>query len=167
MHPGGEGFRGMKRWPIERYIDLGLELVKRYGLGVLVLGGPDEVNLAQIVADAVPNAVSLAGELNLGQTIAILERCSVFVGNDSAPMHMAAAAGVPTVGIFGPTNVTNFRPRGPSVEVLRAGLACSPCFHFAGSHPFWAASHCKVPSCLHAISKQVVLDSIARYVEAD
>jgi ADP-heptose:LPS heptosyltransferase len=88
----------------------------------------------------------------------------LFIGNDSAPMHMAAALGIPTVGIFGPTSVANFRPRGRRVEVVHAGLACSPCFHFVGSHPVWAGSRCRVPSCLHAVSTRPVLEAAARYL---
>ncbi|MDB5073890.1 MAG: glycosyl transferase family 9 [Chloroflexi bacterium] len=164
IHPGGEGFRGMKRWPAARYIGLARALNELHRARILVLGGPEEAELGRAIAAAVPGAHSLAGELNLGQTVAVLERCALFVGNDSAPMHMAAAVGIPTIGIFGPTSVANFRPRGRRVEVVHAGLACSPCFHFVGSHPVWSGSRCRVPSCLHAVSTRRVLDAAARYL---
>jgi ADP-heptose:LPS heptosyltransferase len=166
LHPGGEGFRGMKRWPLARFIGLAHGLTKQHGVRVVVLGGADEVTIAAALARAVPGATSLAGVLNLGQTMAVLERCELFVGNDSAPMHMAAALGVPTVGIFGPTSVANFRPLGARVTIVRAGLACSPCFHFVGSHPVWAGSRCAVPSCLHAVSTHAVVSAANSYLRA-
>lgn len=160
LHPGGEGFRGMKRWPLPRFLVLARALQRRYAARIVVLGGNDEQELARRLVAGVQEAHSLAGRLNLGQTLALLERCMLFVGNDSAPMHMAAALGVPTVGIFGPTNPTNFRPRGPRVRVVRSDLACSPCFNFVGSQPVWGGSRCRVPSCLHALSTQAVLDAV-------
>ena len=156
VHPGGEGFRGMKRWPVERFAEVTRSLVGRLGACVVVLGGADEIELAQGFTSRVTGAVSLAGSLTLGETVAVLERCSLFLGNDSAPLHMAGALGVPTVGIYGPTNPANFRPRGPRVSVVRSSLSCSPCFHFVGSGPVWAGSRCRMPTCLHAVSAAMV-----------
>jgi ADP-heptose:LPS heptosyltransferase len=164
FHPGGEGFRGMKRWPLGRFVEAARALTASHGAAAVVLGGADEVTLASVLAAGVPGCRSLAGQLNLGQTVAVLERCMLFVGNDSAPMHMAAAVGVPTVGIFGPTSPLNFRPRGPRVAVVRAGLGCSPCFHFVGSHSLWTGSRCRVPSCLHAVPPRSVVGAATALV---
>ena len=164
LHPGGEGFRGMKRWPLSRFLALAVALQRRYPATIVVLGGKDELEHAERLVAGVPGALSLAGRLDLGQTLAVLERCMLFVGNDSAPLHMAAALGIPTVGIFGPTDPTNFRPRGVRVRIVRSDLACSPCFHFVGSRPVWAGSRCRVPSCLHAISTRAVLAAVADLV---
>jgi ADP-heptose:LPS heptosyltransferase len=156
VHPGGEGFRGMKRWPVERFAAVTHDLVKRWGARIVILGGADELELAERFKAYVPRALSLAGSLSLSETVAVLERCFLFLGNDSAPLHMAGALGVPTVGIYGPTNPENFRPRGRNVSVVRSTLPCSPCFHFVGSGPVWAGSRCKLPRCLHAISTTMV-----------
>ena len=164
LHPGGEGFRGMKRWPAGRFVALATALAVRYGARVVWLGGSDEMDLAAALEANVPGSLSLAGRLDLGQTVALLERSLLFAGNDSAPMHMAATIGLPTVGIFGPTNPVNFVPRGPRAVVVRSELACSPCFLFAGSHPLWAGSSCRVPSCLHAISVDAVLQTLDEVV---
>ena len=167
VHPGGEGFRGMKRWPVERFVSVASDLAARYQASVVVLGGADELDLAHRFASQVPEALVLAGRLNLGETIAVLERCLLFIGNDSAPLHMAAAVGIPTVGIFGPTSTANFQPRGAQVRVVRSGLPCSPCFHFVGSHPVWAGSRCRVPSCLHALPATAVLAAAGDLLEVE
>jgi ADP-heptose:LPS heptosyltransferase len=159
VHPGGEGFRGMKRWPVERFAEVTHDLIVRWGGRVVILGGADELELAERFRAYVPRALSLVGALSLSETVAVLERCFLFLGNDSAPLHMAGALGVPTVGIYGPTNPENFRPRGRNVSVVRSTLACSPCFHFVGSGPVWAGSRCKSPRCLHTISNTMVRDA--------
>jgi ADP-heptose:LPS heptosyltransferase len=163
LHPGGEGFRGMKRWEAARFAALGDALIGRHGARVVIVGGADEARLAAETAAAMRYpAMVLNGLLSLCQTVALLERCMLFVGNDSAPLHMAGSLGIATVGVFGPTSLVNYRPVGPCVEIARSDLACSPCFHFVGSHPLWAGSRCRVPSCLHALPVDAVLDATAR-----
>ncbi len=68
--------------------------------------------MAQPVLDALPGAVDLVGALSLPEAAACLARCSLFVGNDSGLMHLAAAAGAPTLGLFGPTPPSEYAPRG-------------------------------------------------------
>ncbi len=162
VHPGGEGFRGMKRWPVGRFVEVTRNLVDRRGAHVVILGGADEVELAKRYKAGVPEARSLVGLLTLGETVAVLERSAVFLGNDSAPLHMAGALGIPTVGIYGPTNPANFGPRGQNVSVVRSALPCSPCFHFVGSGPVWAGSRCRSPRCLHAVATKSVERAVDR-----
>jgi ADP-heptose:LPS heptosyltransferase len=163
LHPGGEGFRGMKRWEAARFSALGDRLARRYGARIVIVGGHDELALARDVAAGMREpAVVLNGHVSLSQTVAVLERCYLFVGNDSAPLHMAGSLGIATVGIFGPTSLVNYRPVGPHVEVACSGVACSPCFHFVGSHPLWAGSRCQVPTCLHALAVTSVLHAAER-----
>jgi ADP-heptose:LPS heptosyltransferase len=163
LHPGGEGFRGMKRWEPRRFAVLGDQLAVRHKARVVIVGGRDELALAREVAHMMRRpALALNGQLTLGQTVALLERSYLFVGDDSAPLHMAASLDVATVGIFGPTSLVNYRPAGPYVEVARSGIVCSPCFHFVGSHPVWAGSHCRVPTCLHTLAVDEVIAAAER-----
>jgi len=165
LHPGGEGFRGMKRWDSARFAVLGDRLAERYDARIALIGGRDELALAREVAAAMARPpIVLNGRVSLGQSIALLERCHLFVGDDSAPLHMAGSLDVPTVGIFGPTSVVNYHPAGPYVEVARSGLVCSPCFFFVNSAPVWAGSRCRVPTCLHALSVETVLEAAERAI---
>ena len=71
--------------------------------------------------------LNLAGRTTIMQMAAVLRRCHLFIGNDSGPVHVAAAAGVPVVGFFGPGEYERFKPWGVRHEAIRIGLPCSPC----------------------------------------
>jgi ADP-heptose:LPS heptosyltransferase len=153
IHPGGEGFRGLKRWGSAQFAETARTLAARHGAHVLIFGGPDEVKLAAEVAALIgPAAIALGGKVSLGVATALLERCFLFIGNDSAPLHMAAAAGIPTLGIFGPTNPTNYRPVGRHVAIVRSGIPCSPCFSFVGTTTLFGGSQCQDNQCLKHLS---------------
>lgn len=116
----------LKIWPAQRFIDLSRALAAEgplKGARAVVLGGPDarERPLAQPVIDALPGCLDLCGKLSLPEAAAVLARCALFVGNDSGLMHLAAAAGVPTLGVFGPTPWREYSPAG-----RRTAVAVSP-----------------------------------------
>jgi ADP-heptose:LPS heptosyltransferase len=79
-----------------------------------VIAGPGETEalMANPVLQALPNAIDLVGRVSLPEIAAFLSRADLFVGNDSGLMHLAAAAGAPTIGLFGPTNAVEYGPAG-------------------------------------------------------
>jgi ADP-heptose:LPS heptosyltransferase len=81
----------------------------------VVFGGPGrtEADMAAPLLAALPGAIDLVGGLSLPEVAAGLERAALFVGNDSGLMHLAAAAGAPTIGLFGPTDAATYGPAGP------------------------------------------------------
>jgi ADP-heptose:LPS heptosyltransferase len=112
-----------KIWPAERFVSLYQALAGRLPAArAVVLGGPGaaERQAAQAVLDGLPDAIDLVGRLELPQAAACLKRCALFVGNDSGLMHLAAAAGVPTLGLFGPTPATEYAPAGRCTAVALA-----------------------------------------------
>ena len=92
---------------------------------VAVLGGPGEASAAAAVLDSVPadRRINLVGTEDLPTVAACLKRCALFVGNDSGLMHMAAAAEIPTVGLFGPSRPENYRPWGDLAVAVRTEKA--------------------------------------------
>ena len=117
LHPGGG--RDEKCWPEDRFAALTLQL-RRNGLRSLLVGGrPDLARAGRILVDSAPGTLDATGRLPLGVLLAGLSRCSVFVGNDSGPAHLAAAVGTPAVVLFGPTNPEEWAPLGKSVTVIR------------------------------------------------
>ena len=119
-----------KRWPAERYGALAARALKS-GFQVVVQGSREEAELARAVVRAAPGAVDLAGRLDLPTLGGLIARCAAFVANDSGPMHIARALGVPTLAMFGSTDPGMFEFDGH--RALFAGVECSPCSFFGRS----------------------------------
>jgi len=106
-----------KVWPAERFAaafqSLAASLIP--DAQPVVLGGPGSVEraLAAPLLAALPAALDLVGILSLPEAAAVLERAALFIGNDSGLMHLSAAAGAPTIGLFGPTDAKTYGPAGP------------------------------------------------------
>jgi ADP-heptose:LPS heptosyltransferase len=102
-----------KVWPPERFAALAAALRDRLPR-VAVFAGPGafEASLAAPLLAALPQAIDLTGRLTLSEAAACLARCALFVGNDSGLMHLAAAAGTATLGLFGPTPAAEYGPAG-------------------------------------------------------
>jgi heptosyltransferase III len=110
-----------KIWPVERYAALFEALVTGPLPGAVpaVFAGPGEAEraMAAPLIDALPAAIDLIGRVTLPEAAACLARCALFVGNDSGLMHLAAAAGAPTLGLFGPTPAHEYAPAGSRAAV--------------------------------------------------
>jgi ADP-heptose:LPS heptosyltransferase len=145
LNPGATQER--KRWPEERFAVLGDQLAAEWGCRVAIFGGPGDEDLADRILRSMESpAINLAGRLRLGETAAALRRCEIVISNDTGPLHMASALGVPVVGLFGPTSPNQFGPRGARHAVLRAPTRCPHCPHscmhtIAVEDCFAAASH--------------------------
>ena len=115
-----------KVWPAERFAELALRLTSPDGVfpgaGIAILGGPgdQERSMATPVLTALPQALDLVGKLDLPEVAAVLARAAIFIGNDSGLMHLAAAAGAPTLGLFGPTPSDEYGPAGPKAQAVLA-----------------------------------------------
>lgn len=125
--PAG-GSSPLKQWPVSRFIELGRWLQTEYDARLLLVGGPGEEVLASEIEQGldVP-AISVIGCSTLRQMAAVMRRCQLYVGNDTGPMHVAAAMGVPTIGLFGSSCHHRFHPWGESHHVVANTLPCSPC----------------------------------------
>ncbi len=123
-----------KVWPPGRFVELAGRLTAPGGVlpgaRIAILGGPGgtERAMAAPALEALPGALDLVGSLELPEVAAVLRRAALYVGNDSGLMHLAAAAGAPTLGLFGPTPADEYAPAGrcaapvladgPSMEAL-------------------------------------------------
>ncbi len=117
-----------KEWPVVRFAALIDRLAEHYGAECVLVGAPSERARCTMVAQASQRgALIAAGETSIGQAVALLSLCNGFAGNDSGSMHVAAALGVPTVGIFASTNPRRTGPLGPHRQALYRRIACSPC----------------------------------------
>ncbi len=114
-----------KQWPADRFAEVARRLTGSggalAGARVAVLASGLERDQAQPVIDALPaeRVLDLVGVVDLLTAAACLRRCRVFLGNDSGLMHLAAAAGIPTLGLFGPSHTRRYGPWGPHAAFLR------------------------------------------------
>jgi heptosyltransferase-2 len=124
----GAIFGGAKRWPAERFAEIGDMAAQRWSAKVLIFGSDREASICGRVRRAMESpALDLSGRTSLGQAMGLIDRCSFFVTNDSGLMHIAAALNVPTVAIFGPTDPVTTGPRGPHTRIVRHDTSCAPC----------------------------------------
>jgi heptosyltransferase III len=132
LHPGSRWL--FKTWPAERAAGL-VEKLVRDGLDVVVTGAPDDRERAIVAAmlDRLPATVrarvhDVTGMLSLDELAALTSRARIFVGVDSAPMHIAAAVGTPAVALFGPSDEIEWGPWGvPHRIVASREFPCRPC----------------------------------------
>jgi len=134
-----------KRWPVEHFAALVEPLRQRFGLESAVVGAAGDKELAA----QVPGSIDLTGRTNLRQLVALMERAEIVIGNDTGPLHIAAALRRPMVSIYGPTNPDYTGPYGRLDTVLRNPISCSPCL----------SSRCKYfhHRCLKDLGPQNVL----------
>jgi ADP-heptose:LPS heptosyltransferase len=117
--PGGSAHRPEKRWPVERYAELARILYGR-GFDIVIIGGPQETTLAHSIQRAVPRARDLTGRTDFAKIAVLGAKAALAVGNDTGPLHLAAAAGAPTVVLFsGASDPALSAPRG-KVAVLKS-----------------------------------------------
>jgi heptosyltransferase-3 len=111
-----------KTWPPARFAALFRALARGPlpGARPVIFAGPGEAEraLAAPLLAALPEAIDLVGRLSLPEVAACLARCALFVGNDSGLMHLAASAGTPTLGLFGPTPAAEYAPAGPRAAAV-------------------------------------------------
>jgi ADP-heptose:LPS heptosyltransferase len=128
IHVGAK--RQTNQWPLERYARVADEIIRRWEIRVVLTGSATELPAVESVAELMQEKpMVLCGQLDLPQTAALLERSSLYVGNDTGPMHIAAAVGTPTGGVFSARDFPErWWPCGHGHIVLRRDAPCSPCF---------------------------------------
>ncbi|MFA5517438.1 MAG: lipopolysaccharide heptosyltransferase II [Desulfuromonadales bacterium] len=124
----GAAYGSAKRWIPERFAEVADRLADEFGLKVLLTGGPGETEIGRDIEKAMrQRPLNLIGHTNVRQLMALLAGCRLMVTNDSGPMHVAAAFGVPIVAVFGPTDHTTTSPLGDACRIVRADVGCAPC----------------------------------------
>jgi ADP-heptose:LPS heptosyltransferase len=161
IHPGGKFFPE-KRWHAKGFAQVADYFMGRLKTKVVFVGGKDDEPLAhEITSQMRHQSLIAAGRTSLGETAAIISRSDLFLGNDSAPQHLASAVGTPVVSLFGPTDPANFYPWGVPHRIVRCALDCSPCFHWLGSPlqylPAWDNPTCQ-RECMQSITAQDVIE---------
>jgi len=136
-----------KKWSPARFG----ELASMLPFNSVIVGGKSDAPAAdEIVALSHGKAYSLAGKTDLMELMAIVKGSEFLVTNDSGPMHIAAALEVPVIAVFGPTDPARTGPYGKGHTVIRADIACAPCFK----------KSCNDLKCMDSISAEKVFETI-------
>ena len=121
-------FGPAKQWPIDRYARLADLILEHTNARVIVFGGPQDRRLGKDISRKMRHRpIDLSGRTTLGEAMALIERCALFITNDSGLMHVAAALDVPLIAIFGSTNSTTTGPLSSNSRVVQVPMECSPC----------------------------------------
>jgi len=136
-----------KKWPADKFG----ELAARLHVRSVVAGGPADSSLAEtIVSLSGGMATSVAGKTTLRELAGVIRGARFMVSNDTGPMHIAAALGVPVFALFGPTSPARTGPYGRIHRIIRTDIPCAPCYR----------RHCKEPKCMQGIAVETVLRAI-------
>ncbi len=141
-----------KNWPVE-YIARLCDLLASQNIRTLITGmEKDKLLVGQLLAATKSKPVNFVGRTDILQLAALIERCSVYITPDSAPLHVAAAMRTPLIAFFGPTDSRRHRPPARDMIVLERKLACAPCYS---------------PQCLiltHACLREITPEEVVRKV---
>jgi heptosyltransferase-2 len=125
----GAAYGSAKCWPPSRFAELATQLQTQWDADVILFGAAAETDVSAAIASEMSKPpINLTGKTAIADLPALLSQCHVFIGNDSGAMHVAAAAGLPAVGIFGPTDPFGTAPVTPRHSIVRQQPYCSPCF---------------------------------------
>ena len=154
----------LKQWPSERFVELGRQFVEIYGARILLFGGSKELQGVKQIARQIPNdPIILCEKLSLLESAAAVQRCAVFVGNDTSMIHIAAAMQRTVVVLFGPTvEEFGFYPYRTQSIVISKPLPCRPCTHTG-------KGKCKISThaCMQEITVEEVFQAVDQLLKKD
>ena len=156
IHPGSSC--PSKRWKSERFAMVADSLAQKYKAKIIIIAGPsDKIFGDKMAALMKSEKIDLSGKTRVADLASILKRSSLFISNDSGPVHIACAVGTPTIAIFGRNDrglsPRRWRPTGKRDIVLHKDLGCETCLSHNCDRSF---------ACLDAISVEEVLDAADR-----
>ena len=159
IHPGGNW--EYKLWNAKNYAQVANALVEKHNAAILLFAGPNEQEFQAQVANMMEVSPILVKTDDLRRLAALISMCDVYIGNDTGPMHIAAAVDTPVVALFGSTNHHRSGPYGDKHSVVQSGinLGCNPCH--PGRHP----GGCSAGSCevIAGITVEQVLAAVGCY----
>ncbi|MBI2876592.1 MAG: glycosyltransferase family 9 protein [Candidatus Tectomicrobia bacterium] len=156
LHAGSGGPK--KQWPVERFVQVGRRWARDGKANLLLISGPADRSVIQYLAAGLKAEDPLIVEgLSLRTLAAVLEGCDLYLGNDSGISHLAAALGIRTLVLFGPTDPRVWAPLGPQVTLLSGKAPCAPC------QPE-VLQGCPWPHCLQGIKAEEVIDAARPWI---
>nr|MBC8204653.1 glycosyltransferase family 9 protein [FCB group bacterium] len=158
MNVNASNVADARRWPPEKFAQLADRIAEELKAQLIYIGAPDERERVQNVIDNTSNGgVNIAGRTSLKQTIAAMEMMNIFITNDSGPMHLAMAMGIPTVAIFGPESPVRYGPISDKHIAIFKNYDCSPCIFFVQAKKIKCRQDAK---CIRDITVDEVFEGV-------
>ena len=134
FHPGCSTLKNheKRRWEPEKFAELGKRLIENDKVKILLFGGGEEEILKKLIFEKINSKnVYLVDSQSLSNSAALMQRCNLFITNDSSLMHVAAALKLNVVAVIGPTNKNYIYPWQTNFKIASLELECSPCFYYS------------------------------------
>ncbi len=149
-----------KRWDKDNFAQLGNSLAKCLGVKVVLFGAKSDEVLVNEIARKMSGThpIDASGKTSIKQLAAMVEKCALFIGNDTGPMHIAVAIGTPVIALFGPDNPHRTGPYGMKNKILYHELPCSPCIR----NPTCGGEY----TCLKLITMQDVMNQAQKMLKS-
>ena len=166
FHPGCATLKNhiKRRWEPEKFAELGKKIIKDHNARILIFGGPEEKELKEQISSLInSDKVNVVNADSLTKSAAIMNRCNVFVTNDSSQMHIAAALGLKVVAIIGPTNQNYIYPWKAEHKIVSLNLDCSPCFFYSPKPLICNRTDLKF-KCIKELTVDMVYSSIMKFL---
>ena len=167
FHAGTALFKNhiMRRWAPEKFAELAKKLKRELGTTIFLFGGPDDIEPNEIIMNLCGDDIIEVKTKSILDSVAIMQKMSLFVSNDSALMHIAGALDLPTVAIFGPTNETYVHPWKTNYEIVHTGIECRPCFYYSPKPLTCYRSPEEQFLCMRDIEVDMVFGAVQRLQE--
>jgi ADP-heptose:LPS heptosyltransferase len=151
LHPGAR--KELRMWPAEKYAAIACYLKDTFGMETVFIGDKYDQEAIEKLSAQIPfPVVSAAGILSLTGFAALAEKATIYIGNESGPLHIAALSGIPCIGLFGPGEPDVFYPVGKSTRVIHHVLSCNPCNQIDCVHP---SNPCIQRITIHEVQQKI------------
>jgi len=147
-----------KIWPSKNYARLADILIRKFKAKVILLWGQGEENLVESINSTMEEESVTAPRTDLKELASLISRCALFIGSDSAPLHIASSLSIPSVGLYGPTNPRRNGPYGAENIAIRKDLSTLSC-HRRGCRK------CKIQDCMQLITVEEVVEQVENKIK--
>lgn len=147
-----------KIWPSRNYARLADILIKKFRAKVILLWGQGEESLVESISSTMEEKPLTAPRTDLKELASLISRCTMFIGSDSAPLHIASSLSVPSVGLYGPTNPHRNGPYGPENIAIKKDLSTLSCRRKG-------CRKCKTQDCMQLITVEEVVEQVENKIK--
>ncbi|MFH1824880.1 MAG: glycosyltransferase family 9 protein [Candidatus Firestonebacteria bacterium] len=155
VHPGG--YYPSQRWDTDKTVDLLKEILVLYKVDIKVIGGINDQKLVESIIANVKDEKVQAVYSSIKELVNILSESKLLICNNSGPLHLASALGIPTISTMGPTDPVLWWPYGDKNTVIRKNLDCSPC----------SLGKCATNECMHLITVEEMFDAVKKVLDGN